>query len=102
MRRAILAMTLALTSCDQLPTAPTRYPTNERADMYRTSRVNPNDLSDSELEGLTLDHNPWDADVSLCRTKLREYCRADNDECFWEVDYYTLKRPEVCPLDPID
>jgi hypothetical protein len=102
-----LALTLVLVGgCDkQLPTAPTaaKAPLEAKMqDWVQTSRVNPNDLDDSVLEGLTLEHDIWREDVNLCRTKAREYCHPSGSECAWTVDYYTVLRPDVCPLEPID
>lgn len=71
-------------------------------DWFRTSRVNPEDFEDSDLEGLTLDHDPWAPGVQMCRTKQREYCSPDGLLCNWEVDYYTVMAPKQCPAEPID
>jgi hypothetical protein len=79
----------------EIPTAPTQ----EMPKTVRTSRVNPADLGD--LSGLTLEHNPFDEDVSLCHTMQREYCTEDGSSCDWETDYYTVLSPEVCPVEPI-
>jgi hypothetical protein len=98
MRAAVLATVVLVGGGCQTapaPTSPTPY--TERA--FRTSRVNP---ADYDLTGYTLEHDPHAEGVSLCRTKLREYCSADGSTCNWEIDLYTVVRPEVCPIDPIE
>lgn len=96
MKNLLLTIVLVASGCSQqLPTAPTQ----EAPATIRTSRVNP---SDYDLNGYTLEHDPNADGVSLCRTKLREYCTADGSRCDWVVDLYTVMRPEVCPLEPIE
>jgi len=62
------------------PTAPTSpKPSSFIPAAQMTSRVNPADFDIDE----------------------REYCDAAGTECWWETDYYTVERPDVCPIDPI-
>ena len=96
----ITAMLLAGCDSQKIVTAPTGGSVLPPA---KTSRVDPNTLEDSLLEGLTLDHDIWAPGVSLCETRPREYCKADLSECgMWTVDYYTVMAPEECPAEPIE
>ena len=84
------------------PTAPTSpKPSSFIPAAQMTSRVNPADFDVDELDGMSLDHNPFAPGVSMCRTMQREYCEASGAQCWWETDYYTVERPDVCPIDPI-
>ena len=85
------------------PTAPTSaLPTSTTVpNSFLTSRVNPSDFDVDELEGMTLDHNPFAPGVSMCRTMQREYCEASGAQCWWETDYYTVEEPDKCPIEPI-
>lgn len=94
---------LLASGCGQSPTAPTAAtkPSLSVPTAILTSRVNPKDFDIDELNGLSLDHNPFDEGVSMCRTMQREYCDAAGKECWWETDYYTVMKPDVCPIEPI-
>lgn len=101
MKKMMLLLTLTLIGCAKAQpkvedvTNPT---TPARDGLIRTSRVHPDDLG-------------WDAKVDLgytgekgeqiCRTKLREYCVTDGD-CDWYVDFYVLKAPQTCPVEPVE
>ena len=98
MKRLLFILFLPV-GCSMQPAGPTSVAATETKIL--TSRVNPEDFEDSFLEHLSTEHNIWDPNVSLCRTKQREYCDAKGAECWWETDYYTVLRPDVCPLEPI-
>jgi hypothetical protein len=84
------------------PTAPTPpKPSSFIPAAQMTSRVNPADFDIDELNGLSLDHNPFAPGVSMCRTMQREYCEASGQQCWWETDYYTVEDPDKCPVEPI-
>jgi len=98
----VLPLALASGCGQQHPTAPTATkPSLTEATAQLTSRVNPKDFDIDELNGISLDHNPFEEGVSMCRTMQREYCKADGSECWWETDYYTVMRPDICPIEPI-
>jgi len=104
MKKILIYLTLALaTGCtEQHPTAPTlNKPSQSVPAAIMTSRVNPSDFDIDELNGLSLDHNPFAPGISMCRTMQREYCDAAGTECWWEIDYYTVEDPDKCPIDPI-
>lgn len=95
----ITAMLLAGCDSTKIPTAPTG---GSAAVPPKTSRVDPNTLEDSLLEGLTLDHDIWAPGVSLCITKPRTYCSPNGEECHEDRDFYTVMAPEECPVEPIE
>jgi hypothetical protein len=101
MKKLLIALML-VAGCNH-PTTPTPAPKPSLSvpDSQMTSRVNPKDFDIDELNGLTLDHNPFDPGVSMCRTMQREYCKADGSSCWWETDYYTVMDPDKCPIEPI-
>ena len=95
----ITAMLLAGCDSTKIVTAPTGGSVLPPA---KTSRVDPNTLDDSLLEGLTLDHDIWAPGVSLCITKPRTYCSPDGSACHEDRDFYTVVAPEECPAEPIE
>jgi hypothetical protein len=101
--RAITILMVLVAGCGQTPTAPTPMakPSTIVPAAVMTSRVNPKDFDIDELNGLSLDHNPFAPGVSMCRTMQREYCDAAGTECWWETDYYTVEDPDKCPIEPI-
>jgi len=102
MKKLLIALML-VAGCNH-PTTPTKPEAKKslsEATAQMTSRVNPKDFDIDELNGLTLDHNPFDPGVSMCRTMQREYCKADGSSCWWETDYYTVMDPDKCPIEPI-
>jgi len=104
MKKLLIALTLMAGCNGTHPTAPTTaaLPTSTTVpNSFLTSRVNPADFDVDELEGMTLDHNPFAPGVSMCRTMQREYCEASGAQCWWETDYYTVEEPDKCPIEPI-
>lgn len=90
--RVILITCLMLSGCNAV--APTKVDI-----PFRTSRVDPR--TEPNLAEYVLEHDPFEEGVSLCRTRLREYCSEGGERCDWTIDLYTVKRPEVCPIEPI-
>jgi hypothetical protein len=104
MKNLITIALFTIVGCNQpTPTAPTSMnkPSSIVPAAIMTSRVNPHDFDIDELNGLSLDHNPFTPGVSMCRTMQREYCDAAGSECWWETDYYTVEDPDKCPIEPI-
>lgn len=98
----MLVLATLIAGCDRPATNLTTPTAVVDPPKQASSRVDPNDLEDSLLESLWLEHDIWAPGVELCVTKPRTYCHADGTQCSDTIDYYTVMAPDRCPAEPIE